>query len=385
MAGARLRSGSVGNLLLLAASLGLVFAALEVGLRLRERENAARAASGRSWAIHDADLGYRPRPHFEEWNELGLKDEPIATPKQRFRILLLGDSVPFYGVGADDTFPAYMERALREDPTLTPSEVVNAGVRGYTNYQELVFLEKFGLALEPDLVGVSFVLNDLHRILHQFKVVNGEIVGQQDYSFESEAVESVESPLYRLAAKSHFLVWLRHELRVFDSLIDLYAADGFTFDFRPDFSTAWQDEPWRDVERQLGRMRELGREHGFGVFLVVFPFGEQLRPDYLARDPDYVKLPQRRLAEITTRLGIPYLDLFGALDRARDVDPDGIHLTAAGRARAGALIARFLVEQGLVPRAAGPPPSAPRRAVRRPPRRASARRRGGPLRERFPV
>lgn len=349
----------LGNLILLGVSGAFVLGALELATRVLENAAAAPEAAGQSWAIYDEDLGYRPRPGFEGWNELGLRDDPLETPKRRFRVLLLGDSVPFYGDSPADTFPGQLERALQSNPALAPSEVVNAGVRGYTNYQETVFLEKYGVSAEPDLVGVSFVLNDLHKILHQFKLVDGEIVGQT-YTFSSEARQGVQSPLYRLLSKSHFLVWLRGKLSVFDSLLELYAGNRFDFELRPDFGSAWQEAPWRDVEAQLMRMRDLGARRGFRVFVVVFPFAEQLRPDYLARDAEFVRFPQRKLTEVGARLGIPVLDLWGELDAARDFDTDRIHLTAAGRRHAGERIAKFLAEQRLVPLQNSPaPPAAP--------------------------
>jgi lysophospholipase L1-like esterase len=347
----------VGNLFLLALSGAFVFGAAEIATRVLEASAAAKEGAAESWAIYDAELGYRPRPGFDGWNELGLRDDSLETPKRKFRVLLLGDSVPFYGETPADTYPGHLERALQANAALAPSEVVNAGVRGYTNYQETLFLEKYGVTAEPDLVGVSFVLNDLHKILHQFKVVDGEIVGQT-YSFSSEAQQQVQSPLYRLLAKSHFLVWLRRQLAVFDDLIELYAGDQFSFELRPDFSSAWQEAPWRDVEAQLARARELGEQRGFRMFVVAFPFAEQLRPDYLARDAERVRFPQRKLAELCARLGIPVLDLFDELDAAQDFEADGIHLTAVGRRRAGERIARFLAEQRLVPAATAPAPTA---------------------------
>lgn len=339
----------LANLALLAATAVFLFGACEIAIRMIESPRQ----SGESWAIYDEDLGYRLRRGFRDVNADGLRDDPVETPKQRFRILMLGDSLAFNGDHAADTFPAHLERVLATHPRLAPSEVLNAGVRGYTNYQELVYLKKYGVGFEPDLVGVAFVLNDLHRILTEFEVEDGKIVGQK-YTFTDKAVQSVESPLYRLARKSHVLVWLRNRLSLFDDVIDLYAGRGFSFDYRPDFNTAWQEQPWRDIEAQLGEMVRLGRERGFRVFLVAFPFGEQLRPDYLVRDRAYVMYPQKKLPEITARLGIAYLDLFYELDLKHDLDPDRIHLTKRGRAVAGERIARFLVDQELVP-AAQPP------------------------------
>ncbi len=334
------------GLALLAVSGLFVFGALEVGFRILEGANAGKP--GESWATYDEDLAYRNRPNHGDHNEHGLRDHPVETPKQRFRLLLLGDSVPYYGDDVDDTYPGRLETLLAEDTAHAPVEVLNAGTRGYTNYQELIWLEKYGLALEPDLVGVSFILNDLHHILHRFRVENGEIVGQE-YTFADEAVEGVGSPLYRLARKSRFLVWLRGRLGIFDDLIDLYTQEGFSFDYRPDFNTAWQEEPWREVDAQLAQMAALGRERGFRVFVVVFPFGEQLRPDYLARDRAYVTSPQRRLAEICAKHSIALLDLFDALDPAADLIEDQIHLTARGRDVAARRIAAFLAEERLLP------------------------------------
>jgi lysophospholipase L1-like esterase len=333
------------GLALLAAGL-FIFAALEAGFRVLDAATAGQP--GESWATYDEDLAYRNRPLHGDHNRFGLRGPEPETPKRRFRLLVLGDSVPYYGDDAGDTYPGRLERILAADGAHAPVEVLNAATRGYTNYQELIWLKKYGLALEPDLVGVSFILNDLHRILHRFQVVNGEIVGQE-YTFAEDAVQGVDSPLYRLARKSRFLVWLRGRLGVFDDLVDLYTRDGYSFDYRPDFNTAWQEGPWREVDAQLGELAALGRERGFRVFVVVFPFGEQLRADYLARDRAYVTLPQRRLAEIAAKHGIALLDLFDALDPERDLVEDRIHLTPHGRDVAARRIAAFLAEQGLLP------------------------------------
>ena len=344
----------LADLALLAATLLILFALCEIGIRIVDAVRKSGEATATSWAVYDEHLGYRPRPGVDGVNADGLRGDPIETPKRRFRILMLGDSVAFYGDDAGDTFPGHLQRVLRADSRLVPHEVLNAGVRGYTNHQELMYLKHYGVHLEPDLVGVAFVLNDLHRILHQFKVEDGKIVGQH-YTFADEAVRSVESPIYQLARKSRFLVWLRRQLSVFDQLIELYAGQDFSFDYRPDFSTAWREEPWRDIEAQLGEMVALGRARGFRVFLVAFPFGEQLRPDYLARNRAYVTYPQKKLAGIAGRLDIPYLDLFNELDLSQDFDPDRIHLTKRGREVAGKRIARFMIDEALVPAAAAHP------------------------------
>jgi lysophospholipase L1-like esterase len=334
---------------LLAAGLLASLALCEIGFRIVESVRFARA--GELWAVHDEVLGWVPNPRYGDHNALGLRDRPVHEKNGRTRILFLGDSVLYYGDSVDDTIVGHLRADLaRENAREAGShagadaiDVVNAGVKGYTNWQELQYLKLRGLDLEPDLVGVGFVLNDCYRMLHQFQVEDGRIVGQS-YEFSGEAVES-ESWLRRILRRSRFLVWLRHRF----ASIEAVPAGEFSFDHRPDFRSAWRDEPWTAVESQLREMTDLGRQRRFGVFLVVFPFGDQYRTDYLERDRAYVMKPQEKLAGLCARLSIPFLDLYPSLDPAEDLDPDRIHLTASGRARAASRIATFLRDEKLLP------------------------------------
>ena len=340
MAGARRLAASA---LLLAASLVLVAATLELGFR--GVEAVQRWREPETWAIYDEELGYRLNPGYRDINAHRLRDHPLTPPSSRFRVLMLGDSLAYDGEDVDDTWVGRL-RALLNVGREEPVEVWNAGVPGYTNYQELLYLRRDGVRLEPDLVGVGFVWNDLFRFLHQFRVEEGRIVGNR-FVLTSEAVgdAAASPPLWQ---RSLFLAWLRRRL----SALDWRAATdptGFTFERRPDLATAWQDAPWRDVAGQLEAMQQLGREHGFGIFVVAFPVAAQYREALLARDRDYVLKPQRMLREICARLGIPLLDLYPLLDGGQHIQGDGIHLTAAGRAEVAARVARFLEDQDLVP------------------------------------
>lgn len=200
------------------------------------------------------------------------------------KTICLGDSIAYYGDDPGGTYPGRLEAVLDADPTLASIEVLDAGVRGYTNYQEMMFLRLHGVALEPDPVGVSFCLNDLHRFTH-----------------------------------------------------------------RPDFANAWQDAPRGRVERQFDEMHRLAEQNGFPLFVIVFPFGDQLRPEYLERDRDYVMQPRRKLAEICRERDIPLLDLFDSIDPEIHLLDDRIHPTSAGRQWAAERVAEFLVKEGLLP------------------------------------
>ncbi len=328
-------------------SLVLVFTICELSLRSWD---AFKARRGEMWALYDEELGYRLNPAFGDISDDGLRDHPVGAKAGRFRILMLGDSIAYNGDHIDDTWVGQ----LRLDPRMQGKnlDVVNAAVRGYTNYQELLYLKRDGLRLRPDLVGIGFVLNDLHRFLTVFQVEDGKIV-RHAYDFSPDAVNATGSALYRTLRKSVFLVWLRRRLEVVEASTFLSAGQGYSFDYRPDFLTAWQNEPWLDIEEQLAEMSALGRTHGFGLFLVAFPFGDQYDEHYLKRDRKYVLKPQIRLAEICIRHAIPMLDLYTKLDPEQHLQKDKIHLNAKGRGFVADTVAEFLLGSGLLPTPGG--------------------------------
>lgn len=75
------------------------------------------------------------------------------------RVLGIGDSVTWgTRVDEDESFLGVLRTRLQaEDPG---AEVINAGVVGYSTWQEALFLEKYGLPLRPDVVLVNFCSND---------------------------------------------------------------------------------------------------------------------------------------------------------------------------------------------------------------------------------
>jgi lysophospholipase L1-like esterase len=76
------------------------------------------------------------------------------------RIVSLGDSFTMgYEVANEETFSSLLERDLRAKGLNV--EVINAGVSGYSNAEECLYLERELLSYSPDLVIVSFYANDL--------------------------------------------------------------------------------------------------------------------------------------------------------------------------------------------------------------------------------
>ncbi len=92
-------------------------------------------------------------------NEEALRNGPIGPKGDRFRILAIGDSTTFgQYVNDEESWPAQLQRIL--DPEAQRIEVINGGLIGASSVQGLFFLAAHGLALEPDLVMVTYGFND---------------------------------------------------------------------------------------------------------------------------------------------------------------------------------------------------------------------------------
>ena len=108
-------------------------------------------------------------------NSRGLREEeyPLEKPEGVYRILVLGDSVTFgENVAAEESFPEQMQLLLNEVRTEPKVEVLNAGVRGYNTYQELLMLKEVGLPYDLDLVIVCYVVNDADPFSNQAGLIN---------------------------------------------------------------------------------------------------------------------------------------------------------------------------------------------------------------------
>jgi lysophospholipase L1-like esterase len=339
-----------GKIVLLLFGLFLTAGFLEIGLRvsaaIRNRAAAEGASKEEFWAIYDPDLGYRQNPKFQDLNSDGLREHPIGPKGDRYRLLFLGDSIAFYGDTIDDTFVGHLRSTLHQKPANDRLDVIDAGIKGYTNYQEILYLKKYGLNFQPDVVGIEFCLNDLFKFLHSFEIENGRLI-PGTYQFSSEAASQNPSLLRRIAMKSYLLTWMRGNLRIAANVAEWEASRGFSFDYRLDVRTAWQDKPWEDIDRQLTEFVALGRQYHFKPFLAVVPLAVQYRPDYLARNRDYVLKPQHKLKEICDRLQIPFYDLYPDLNGGMFIE-DGLHLTPEGRRVVGQRLAAFLEQSGVL-------------------------------------
>ncbi len=145
------------------------FGLFEAGLRVWSHSEAGPSFQG----LFDNDpvVGHTLKPHarvrfttsdFEtdiRINGAGVRDDEELGPKQagERRIVLLGDSLVLaVQVGFHQTFGELLEAELNRRSTRGRYRVINAGVQGYGPIEEMLFFQRFGHTLQPDLV-ITFV------------------------------------------------------------------------------------------------------------------------------------------------------------------------------------------------------------------------------------
>ena len=104
-------------------------------------------------------------PKYYKYNSWGFRDLERQKVKSNdtFRILVLGDSFTF---GSGVKFKEQLYTAILEDKLNSAGisaarfEVINTGLGNLSTEQELRYLLKTGIELDPDIIIVGYVLND---------------------------------------------------------------------------------------------------------------------------------------------------------------------------------------------------------------------------------
>lgn len=165
---------TLGNIALMILSLVLSFAVGEIAVRLLYKNQTVL------YPRYHTDYQFGrytirgTRPNAEFWhtsidgswlfvtNSKGFRNTKEFTykkPDNTFRVLSLGDShTQGHEVRQDLTFSATLERFLNQHKP--PAEVINAGVSGFGNSEELVLLENEGFKYNPNVVVLAFFAND---------------------------------------------------------------------------------------------------------------------------------------------------------------------------------------------------------------------------------
>ena len=361
VAGAGRAAGYVGRFLLLAVSIAICLVVAECGLR----------------ALPDSSLGFHYDPvrgRFTLPREFQLNTSPNSLgfhdvePKPRRvgvrRILLLGDSyVESYSVPASENVGQRLQAHLNARSKIN-HEVISIGRSAWGQREELEALRESGARVEPDLGLTVFLrLNDVQnnspelRARTKLQHLDPELMMRPGWTRRSAETMPLlffdRSVLNQLV--SHRLAW--GLLRRRGTARANVPVDYFVYSTSP--GDEWR-EAWRETERLIGATLDLSRELGAGYALASAstPQGvlgaeagrELLLETYPAmRGSDWdLDLPDRLMAELAARAGIPFVALeprfreATARGEALHWPYDG-HWNPTGIDLAGELLAEFVL------------------------------------------
>lgn len=288
--------------------------------------------------IYDEELGFRLNPAREGINKRSVRHKAIIMPKPEglFRVVVLGDSLSW-------SWPSYVDFLRTALAGKGKFEVINAGIPGYTAFQEVGLFEEYLDETDPDLVIWSYCLNDNHRFLHKFDP-RGHML------MTDEALRSLSTDTRWDALISHSYLLTLARVGQLAQKQKAQKSDGYVWKDSIEFNNAWKDHTWGDYEKQLVRLKGLVGEAR--MIIVAVPYEPQvlLRAD---KDLAYVLKPQSKVSALCIKHRIHCMDLFSEFAKAYDgkkkLYTDGIHLNEDGHRLAKQEIMKFLVTKQVLP------------------------------------
>ncbi len=250
---------------LIAAALIIgIEAALRVGHTLK-----LDAAKEPAWFAYDAGIGWDRRPNYNGKDDcetertfdakglIASETEKLSRNDagKRPRVVFLGDSNT-YGACAetDYTFVSVAGRLVPE------VDVVNLGMNGYSSYQGYKSLLKFGGLVRPNLIFISFNIND-RRLMTDPELVDS------DAAFQRIARADI---FQRLVDRSYF-VWAAAEAGKWLSGRSMGIAEmiGDTESAKVRLDKVVPRVSPKDYRDNLEKMVRWAKENGSGVAFIL--------------------------------------------------------------------------------------------------------------------
>jgi len=295
--------------------------------------------------LKDKDLKWRFPPN--NWTDhLGLRNRGLKKKKKNhLRVLFLGDSLVRLGETSSGLLNTKaIEKKLNQRIGHTRKKIVtiNAGISGYTTYQELEFLKIYGLPMEPDFVILGFVFNDVYyKYLHK-PSVSGELEIEPEALLQRFDPRPFPNFLFSRSYFAHKLYF------TFEKLTQKIVGKSTPpFEYRVDFYLAWKNYGWGHTKKLMGEMKTLLVEKELPFMIVIFPMKDQMNEALLRADRNYVLFPQKKIKQICHDHHIPYLDLTDCLIRrgGSRLFKDHLHLKPEGNDIVVHEVTKYLIRQ----------------------------------------
>jgi len=336
------------NLLILLISIFFTLSLVE--LLIRYNHNAYPFEQGMVRLLHltDKDKNLRWRfSHKEGRNSLGLRNKEITTKKDGvFRILFLGDSLIWTGgTSSGEQYTQVIENNLnRLLKSKQKIEVINAGIPGYTTYQEMEFLKVYGLDMEPDMVILGFVFNDLfYKYLHK-PTEKSFLDTEPQAELNRFDTDSSIGSIFAKSYLAHSIVYIQERIRN-----KLAKRPYLSFEHRKDFYLAWKPYGWKHSETLITEMKQILNKKGIQFNIITFPISSQVDKTILSFNEKYVLYPQSKIKKIAEKNNIPFYDLTKSIQDNGDLKlyKDYLHFNKKGNDVIAKQLTQYLLTKKL--------------------------------------
>ncbi len=219
-------------------------------------------------------------------NSYGMvgKEYKLRKRKDVFRILVLGDSITEFDWYVED-----LRQKLNSDPKLRYNfEVWNGGVCGYEVNQYLNYLKYKGIKYNPDMVIISFCLNDFSS--DSMVVFYKDSKGFTQYYYPTPYLERIihhNRFLYKYSYLYRFLIvkleTLLSQMHQKEENVDVRIRAGLYF---------------------LGEIKHICHNRKIPLFCVIFPYLKPTSEYDSSQKDDY-----NSMLRVLKELNVDYLDL----------------------------------------------------------------------------
>jgi len=240
----------------------ILFVLLEVTLQLWPNQKSNGILPTELFTKSSSDtLIYELRPdsyvdeiYVTSINSFGIRDKEYEKETEKYRILIIGDSVPFgLGVSDGENFADLLEEKFNNSV-----EVLNFGVPGYKATQIVELLRLKGIQYNPDLVIYSYTLNDADNYNNGI-----DLFFQDDVSAcKIYLTVPIECFLKSILKKSEVLDFISG--RAYNIIKGRSYTDYYT--------SIYQDSnKVREVSESFATLYSLSEQEDFGVLLLLIP------------------------------------------------------------------------------------------------------------------
>lgn len=257
----------------------IMFCAGEFLLQLLGYHGEKSLRISNMYSVDDQVINFRYIPQSEflrgsvkyHYNRNGIRDYdyPFIKTDNIYRIVMLGDSVAEgYGINLEEVVGKQLEAMLNEDNKTRRFEVINVAMAGLNTYQEAHLLETLGARFSPNLIILSYVLNDADSGTRFNPDKNKE-------KYAKINVLNIRVPFWfkEILKKSALLLFAKNKI---DSLLwrfDINDSDDIYESIKTDYfhKIHKDDEKWHLVSEGFSKISKIAKTINADVMIIIFP------------------------------------------------------------------------------------------------------------------